>query len=479
MTISLKQKIYKAGIILLFFVFCLGYHHLIAQENDMVTIQGTIKELKDGDSVKMIRYQYPFLLESRENEIISYALVKNNSFIFNTTLNQKVEKCRIIFPEYLTHLNLQDGMITAGQHLAISAKENRLSFSGQGADLVAYNRLLDSISGSGLEIDWQGKNMEKNFEIIITTISKIENTEKQVRYEDAFSIRRLNSTVGLLSKLYSIADRNDLSAKKFMQKKDNELYQKYLKGIFNNIQITSLPVVSISGLIRSRFGCLYPKKQNESKLTRDKAYINYLKANFKDPLLAQVLASFLYDNRNTDLLTQKYIDWIIKDTDFSKYNSLLKGIRRFSPGTLLPEFSLTDTLGNEVSLSQFKGNVLVLDFWYTGCFACARTYKVINPIIKEFEGKPVKFISISEDKIRDVWIKSIHSGVYTDPKHINLSAGKMGATHPLFRYFQINAYPTVILIDKNGKIIGSPRRSDSDQGTDLKNKIQRSLNEGL
>ncbi|ROI02517.1 TlpA family protein disulfide reductase [Chryseobacterium sp. G0240] len=479
MTILLKEKIDKAAIILLFFIFCLASHPSIAQANGMVTIRGTIKELKDGDSVKLIRYQYPFLLESHDNEIISYAVVKNNSFIFNISLHQKVEKCRLIFPEYLNHLNWQDGMIAPGHHLNISVKENRLSFSGQGAGLLVYNRLLDSITSiSG--IDRQGKSREKNFEIIVANISKIENIKNQVRSnDDAFSILRLNKTVGLVSTLYSIAERNDLSGKKFMQKKDDELYHQYLKGIFNNIQITSLPIVSISGLIRARFGCLYPKKQNESKLARDKAYITYLKANFKDPLLAQVLASFLYDNRNTDLLTQDYIDWIIKDTDFSQYNSLLKGIRRFSPGTLLPEFSLTDTLGNEVSLSQFKGNVLVLDFWYTGCFACVRTYKIIKPIIKEFEGKPVKFISISEDKVRDVWVKSIHSGLYTDPQHINLSAGKMGNIHPLFRYFQINAYPTVILIDKNGKIIGSPRKSYLDHGMDLKNKVQHSLDENL
>lgn len=479
------QKINKTIFILLFFIFNMRDQQVIAQNNTKMNIYGSIKELKDGDSIKLVRYQFQFLSAGLENQIISYAIVKNDHFSFNIELTENLERCRLYFPERLDHLNWDDGILESGYDLELIVKNNKLEFSQKGAAVVTYHHLLDSIYNTIkiAGIDWRGGTMQKNAEIIKTAIQDIQNADKRntLYNSKAFSIIRLEKTISLLGTLYSIANINKGAAQEYMRKIDNDLFDRYITSISSNKYLVHIPSTSWIGLVTSRYGCIFNnnKSQEVTKIKRDNEYLSYLRDHFKGQILSQLIAAFLYYNRQADTFTTDYITSVTKGIDFSRYKNLLQSIQRFSPGTVLPEFVLTDTLGNEVPLSQFKGNVLVLDFWYTGCLACARAYKIIKPIIKSLEGKPVKLISISEDKIRTIWVKSIHSGAYTDLDHVNLSAGNKGDTHPLFRYLQISGYPTVIIIDKEGKIIGSPRPAVSDQGNDLKNKIGKALNENL
>ncbi|WP_160139617.1 TlpA family protein disulfide reductase [Chryseobacterium sp. c4a] len=445
-----------------------------------------MKELKDGDSIKLVRYQYQFLSAGLENQIIAYAIVKNNSFSFDIELIGNIERCRLYLPERLGALGWDDGILESGCDLSLAIKNNQLVFSKKGAAIVNYHNLLDSIYNSNVAgINWQGGMMEKNMEIIKKTIQAIQATDGQnPRYmTQAFSAVRLQKTIGLVSILYSIAYINKGAAQEYMRKIDTDLYDRYIKPLSSNKDLVNIPSASWISLVASRYGSIFKRNHNKSerltKVEKDNEYIAYLKDNFKGQILSQLIAAFIYYNRQADTFTTNYITSITKDIDFSRYQNLLKGIQKFSPGTVIPEFTLTDTSGNEVPLSQFKGNVLVLDFWFTGCGACAIAYKILDPIIKGFEGQPVKLISISRDSKLHLWLKSIHGGLYTDPKHINLSGGKQGDSHPLFRYLQVSGYPTIIIIDKNGKIIGSPRKLVSDQGSDLKNKIEKALNNNL
>ena len=41
------------------------------------------------------------------------------------------------------------------------------------------------------------------------------------------------------------------------------------------------------------------------------------------------------------------------------------GAFRFNEGTLAPDFNLEDIVGNRVSLQDFRGKVVLIDFWAT------------------------------------------------------------------------------------------------------------------
>lgn len=72
----------------------------------------------------------------------------------------------------------------------------------------------------------------------------------------------------------------------------------------------------------------------------------------------------------------------------------------FASGRLLnysaPEIDFTwISDGAQKKLSQFKGQVVVLDFWATWCGPCVRSFPKIAEVVKHYEGKPVKVIGVT------------------------------------------------------------------------------------
>ncbi|WP_236979880.1 TlpA family protein disulfide reductase [Membranihabitans maritimus] len=125
---------------------------------------------------------------------------------------------------------------------------------------------------------------------------------------------------------------------------------------------------------------------------------------------------------------------------------------RIKTGTPFPDISLKNADGKEVRLSEFQGKAVLIDFWYTGCGACLKYYReTLGPVEERMrEEDEVVFASISSDRNREVWLRSIQEGKYTSPDLLNLATG--GFDHPLLKYYGIRAYPTQMLLDREGKI---------------------------
>ncbi|WP_297337989.1 TlpA disulfide reductase family protein [Algoriphagus sp.] len=114
---------------------------------------------------------------------------------------------------------------------------------------------------------------------------------------------------------------------------------------------------------------------------------------------------------------------------------------------------LEDRNGVEVSPETWKGKLVFLDFWLTGCGACLSfASDQFLPVVQEWKDHPdLLFVTISGDRDRNRWLKSVESGKYTSEESLNLYSG--GPEHPLLKKFQIRSFPTQILLDPKGKIL--------------------------
>jgi thiol-disulfide isomerase/thioredoxin len=118
-------------------------------------------------------------------------------------------------------------------------------------------------------------------------------------------------------------------------------------------------------------------------------------------------------------------------------------------GDKAADFSLKSVDGKTIKLSDYKGKVVIIDFWATWCPPCRRGIPDLVSIQKEFKDKVV-IIGISldgEKTINDVpgFIKDYginYPVVYGNEKVV-------------VDYGNIQSIPTAFVIDKNGKIVDS------------------------
>lgn len=139
----------------------------------------------------------------------------------------------------------------------------------------------------------------------------------------------------------------------------------------------------------------------------------------------------------------------------------------FSKQTTLSSYSLVNLQGEKYSLARLKGNVVIMDFWYTGCPACPEMVPHLYKLEQMFKGKAVKFVSVSIDKDRDKWSKSVASGLYTTEEGLHLYTGGNSGGHPLIKDLFITGYPTLLVFDKEGTISRIPRDPRLDDRKDF------------
>jgi len=139
---------------------------------------------------------------------------------------------------------------------------------------------------------------------------------------------------------------------------------------------------------------------------------------------------------------------LYKDTLLSFYSNF----KKFKAGNPAPPFTLKDQNGNLVSLKDFKGKLVYIDFWGVGCGPCR--YQIANFVPKLFEkykGKDIVFINICIDSDTKTW-KSALSKFHLDG--INLIA-EGGRDNLVCKDYNVNAVPHYFLIDSEGDFVNS------------------------
>jgi peroxiredoxin len=138
-------------------------------------------------------------------------------------------------------------------------------------------------------------------------------------------------------------------------------------------------------------------------------------------------------------------------------------------GLTAPDFSAKDLAGNEIKLSNYRGKIVIVDFWATWCGPCVAMIPHEKEMMKRFADRPVVMIGISADREEDKLREFVKMRDITWP---NVFDGQSGGS--LARIYQIEAFPTIFVIDSRGVIrhrfVGVP-------GPELDGAIVRLLDE--
>lgn len=112
------------------------------------------------------------------------------------------------------------------------------------------------------------------------------------------------------------------------------------------------------------------------------------------------------------------------------------------------ELKLNDLFGAEQSLAQFKGRIVILNFWATYCVPCRKEMPDLSAIQNEFAALGVQVIGASTDEAKDrakvlQFIKDVK---------INFPVWLGATSADTLRFGVGTALPATVIIDKDGKI---------------------------
>ena len=109
------------------------------------------------------------------------------------------------------------------------------------------------------------------------------------------------------------------------------------------------------------------------------------------------------------------------------------------------EFSLTSLAGQPVALSQFKGNVVLVNFWATWCGPCQQEMPLLDQMYKKYKPAGFTLLGVNVDKevpaVKDLLArKPVSFPVLLDPENA------------VSRAYKVADMPSSVIIDRKGNV---------------------------
>ena len=169
------------------------------------------------------------------------------------------------------------------------------------------------------------------------------------------------------------------------------------------------------------------------------------------PHLAYFLArnAYRYDFPTLSAL-RKSLDKSLDNNPYIKELDLaLEQLSKIQPGAEAPEIDLVDAQGKKVSLKDFRGKKLLVDFWASWCPDCRKASPELVALYKEQKDKGLEILSISLDEDTAAWQAAIAKDQYTWPQALAKGVWQSDAALT----YALRWIPTYMLLDKDGKIL--------------------------
>ena len=138
----------------------------------------------------------------------------------------------------------------------------------------------------------------------------------------------------------------------------------------------------------------------------------------------------------------------------------------FEKGEFAKDFIVTDLKGNNIKLSELRGKVVVLNFWFIKCKPCIIEMPHLNELKESYKDRDVEFIAITFDKK-----EMIEQFLIYNPFNYTIASNASDAIN----IYGVNSFPTNMVINQQGEIV----LKEIGYRTNIKDVLKASINKLL
>jgi peroxiredoxin len=207
------------------------------------------------------------------------------------------------------------------------------------------------------------------------------------------------------------------------------------------------------------FDALLAKHKDEK--TDDVAQILFMKASLYEQVLKDTAkGDALMAQLKRDFPDSEPVKMLRQREEAKKLKAAL------AEGSKFPDFTVKDTADKPLSIANYKGKVLLLDFWATWCGPCVRELPNVIKTYDAYHKQGFEIIGISLDKDREKLASFTKEKNMAWPQYFD----GLGWQNKLAVKYGVNSIPATYLLDGQGTIIGKDLR-----GEDLEQAVAKAL----
>ncbi|ESU19831.1 hypothetical protein FEDK69T_30870 [Flavobacterium enshiense DK69] len=124
--------------------------------------------------------------------------------------------------------------------------------------------------------------------------------------------------------------------------------------------------------------------------------------------------------------------------------------------THFPKIALKNQFGQLKTIDDYKGKLILVDFWFSGCEPCLEEMKFFPELLKKHDDLVILSMSVDSPK----WTQSllIHKRKpwdFLETKKLNWTFSNINNEN--LKSFKVNGFPAYFIIDKDGTLLSSPK----------------------